>query len=128
MTSRVSPTTSVGAPQHGPHTIEVHLEELGQHSWVASLFTTLTGSYGSAQCRFVATASGDHDAHEHVAVGASFPVMRLQDLDDRAEPNAWIDTAVARLRELDADLTAAGWTRDDRTGDHWWSLTYRRSP
>ncbi|TGN65732.1 hypothetical protein EXE59_18550 [Nocardioides eburneiflavus] len=52
--------------------------------------------------------------------------MRLQDLDDRAEPNGWIDTAVERLQELDADLIKAGWTRDERTGAHWWSLTYRR--
>lgn len=126
MTSRVPPTTPTGAPQPHPHSIEIHLEELGQHSWAASLMNTLTGSHGSAQFRFVATAPGDHDTHEHIASGASFPVMRLQDLDDRAEPNAWIDTAVERRRELDADLTHAGWTPDDRTGAHWWSLTYRR--
>ena len=116
------------SPPPQPATVEVHLEELGQHSWARSLFNTLTGSYGSALFRFVARPSGEHDAHEHVAVGSSFPVMRFQDLNDRTEPNAWIDTAVERLRELDAELTEAGWSRDDKTGAHWWSLTYRRPP
>jgi deazaflavin-dependent oxidoreductase (nitroreductase family) len=38
--------------------IEVHLEEFGEHSWVKALVNTLSGSYGSAQYRFVARPSG----------------------------------------------------------------------
>ena len=52
-------------------------------SWIKALASTLTGSYGSAQCRFVARQPGaDHGAGDHVVTGATFPVMRLQDLDD----------------------------------------------
>ena len=129
MSTHSSAVVSANAsPPPQPDTVEVHLEEWGQHSWAASLLNTLSGSYGSAQFRFVARASGEHDAHEHVAVGPSFPVLRFQDLNDRTQSNAWIATAVERLSELDAELTEAGWTRDDRTGAHWWSLTYRRPP
>ncbi len=109
--------------------LEVHLEELGQHSWLKALFNTLTGTYGSAQFRFVARPPGtDHPARDDLFVGATFPVMRLQDLNDRTEPNAWIETAVQRLQELDRTLVDAGWTREDHIGPHWWSLTYRRGP
>lgn len=114
------------APQ--PSRVDIHLEELGQHSWIKSLLSTLTGSYGSTQVRFVARAAGEHVDDEHIAAGATFSVMRLQDLDDRTEPNAWTDTADERLRELDAELTDAGWSRDETTGPHWWSLSYRRRP
>lgn len=127
MSTRFSGAASTNAsPPSQPDTAEIHLEELGQHSWVKALFNTLTGSYGSAQFRFVARTPGDQGADEHIAAGDTFPVMRFQDLNDRTQPNAWIDTAIERLRELDAKLTEIGWCRDDQTGAHWWSLTYHR--
>jgi hypothetical protein len=78
----------------------------------------------------VARRPGEHrDACEDVFVGATFPVMRLQDLDDQVEANAWLDVARDRLRELNDELVAAGWHREARTGRHWWSRTlHRRTP
>jgi hypothetical protein len=58
--------------------LEVHLEELGQHSWWKASFNTLSGSYGSAQLRFVARPPGVDDPDPHV-LGATFPVMRAQE-------------------------------------------------
>ena len=108
--------------------LEVHLEELGEHSWVKALANTLAGSHGSAQYRFVARPPGEeHAAEQHAATGATFPVMRLQDLDDLTEPNGWIDIARDRLRELDEELVDAGWQRREERGPHWWSLSYGRA-
>jgi hypothetical protein len=108
--------------------LEVHLEELGQHSWLKALFNTLTGSYGSAQFRFVARAPGDHHrATDDTFVGATFPVMRAQDLDDETEPNAWLEVARERLQELDGQLVRDGWRRAGRPGRHWWSHLYTRA-
>lgn len=104
--------------------LEIHLEELGQHSWVKSLLNVLGGTNGSAQFRFVARPPGfDRGVADHV-LGATFPVMRLQDLNDRTHPNAWIEIAEERLGELDQQLAAEGWERQPETGDHWWSRTY----
>jgi hypothetical protein len=109
----------------GPRTVEVHLEELGQHSWVKALANTLVGSFGSAQLRFVACPPGDrHRAADHVVTGATFPVLRAQDLDDVHLPNAWLDTARQRLDELDGELRGHGWRPGPATGRHWWSRTY----
>lgn len=106
-------------------TAEVHLEEHGEHSWIRALANTVIGSYGSAQCRFVARPPGEgHHARDHVVTGATFPVMRLQDLHDVHLPNAWIETAQERLVELDAELCAQGWRRATGDGEHWWSRTY----
>jgi hypothetical protein len=108
-----------------PTTVEVHLEELGEHSWLKALANTLTGSYGSAQFRFVARPPGhEHHPGDHVATGATFPVMRWQDLDDLHRPHAWIETAEERLDELDDSLRALGWRRCPTAGRHWWSRTY----
>ncbi len=105
--------------------IEVHLEELGEHSWVKALANTLSGSNGSAQYRFVARPPGEgHHPSDHVVTGATFPVMRLQDLGDLHRPNAWIETAQERLQELDENLCAHGWRRYAADGRHWWSRTY----
>lgn len=109
----------------GQETVEVHLEELGQHSWVKALANTLGGSSGSAQYRFVARSPGkEHHADDHVVTGATFPVMRFQDLENLNKPNAWIETAQERLEEIDAELLGRGWRRDSSTGQHWWSRTY----
>jgi len=109
--------------------LEVHLEELGEHSWGKAFLNTMSGSYGSAQFRFVARRPGEHrHASDDLFVGATFPVMRLQDLDDQTEPNAWLDMARDRLRELDEQLVSAGWRRESDTGRHWWSLTYSGIP
>jgi hypothetical protein len=110
-----------------PAVVEVHLEELGEHSWLKALFNTLTGASGSAQFRFVARPSGSHhDVRDHVATGATFPALRFQDMDDLHEPNTWIDIARARLEELDEELRGHGWRRVDRHGAHWWSRSYRK--
>lgn len=109
-------------------TLEIHLEELGQHSWIKALLNTVAGSNGSAQFRFVARAPGaDSDGQDHECVGGTFPMLRFQDLDDPTEPNAWLDTARERLSELDRALLERGWQRQPGPGAHWWSLTYTRA-
>ena len=93
------------------------------------MLNTLASSHGSAQVRFVARPGGvttgtGHAAANHVVTGVTFPVMRGQDLNDLTEPNAWLDIARQRLRELDARLVRDGWRRSGSAGAHWWSLTY----
>ena len=108
--------------------LEIHLEELGQHSWWKALLNTLAGTHGSAQFRFVARPPGRDDrSTEGHLLGATFPVMRLQDLDDQTEPNAWIDTAQERLDELDRQLASKGWRPAGTVGRHWWSRSYVRT-
>ena len=106
--------------------LEVHLEELGRHSWWKAWLNTLSGSYGSAQLRFVARPPGVDDPDRPHVLGATFPVMRAQDLDDPTEPNAWLDVARERLDELDRELGAQGWGRAGTAGGHWWSRRYVR--
>jgi len=108
--------------------LEIHLEEFGQHSWWRSLLNVLGGTAGSALYRFVARPAGapDQGRTGHV-LGATFPVMRAQDLNDRTTPNAWIDLAEARLEELDRQLAREGWARSPAPGHHWWSRTYTRA-
>lgn len=109
--------------------LEVHLEEIGQHSWVKSLLNVLGGTNGSAQFRFVARPPGpDHGTGDHV-LGATFPVMRWQDLNDRRRPNAWIETAEEALDDLERQLLGDGWVRQPGVGRHWWTRRYvRRAP
>lgn len=104
--------------------LEVHLEELGQRSWWRAALGTLTGSYGSGQYRFVARPADADETSEPRVVGATFPMMRFQNLDDLTEPNAWLATAQERLQELDAQLVGEGWRREPGTGRHWWSMRY----
>lgn len=106
----------------------VHLEELGHHSWWKALLNTLTGSYGSAQYRFVARRVGVPDRQsEHVAVGSTFPLMRFSDLGDESDRNGWSELARAALDELDVELRARGWRAVPATGPHWWSREYERA-
>lgn len=108
--------------------LELALEEWGEHSWVRALLNTVTGSKGSAQFRFVARPVGDHrDLAQDVVVGATFPVMRGQDLDNAPEPNAWLETMRDRLQEIDGELVALRWNRAEQQGTHWWSYRYTRS-
>ena len=107
--------------------LEVHLEDYGQHSWVKSLLNVMSGGTGSAQFRFVARPAGaDRHEDDHV-VGATFPMMRMQDLDNRTKPNAWLKIAEERLEELERELVRAGWTRLPGGGPHWWSRRYTRT-
>jgi hypothetical protein len=107
--------------------LEIHLEELGRRSWVMGLMSTLTGSFGTAQYRFVARPPVEESGEEAIAVlGATFPVLRAQNLDDLVEPHAWLDLARARLEELEARLRAEGWSPESSIGRHWWSRTYVR--
>ena len=104
--------------------LEIHLERIGRHSWVKGIL--LGGGMGTAQVRFVARPPGpDRSETDHV-LGATFPIMDLQDLDDQRRPNAWIELADQRLEELDGQLVRAGWRRGPETGRHWWSRTYTR--
>ena len=106
---------------------EIHLEELGQHSWLRAMVNNLTGSDGSAQFRFVARLAGLPDVPaSHVATGATFPVMRFADLSDEMAPNTWSGLAHQRLGELDAELVRQGWRRRPEPGRHWWSLRYHK--
>jgi len=106
--------------------LEVHLEELGAHSWVRSLLNTLGGTNGSAQYRFVARPPGpDRGIGDHV-VGATFPVMRWQDLKDQTHPNGWIELAEQELEALDRQLREAGWERGLDHDRAWWARTYER--
>lgn len=107
--------------------LEIHLEELGEHSWLKSLLNTLGGSHGSAQFRFVARPPGPDQGPDGHVMGASFPVMRAQDLDDRTRPNAWAELAEQSLDELDHRLMEDGWTRVSAGGSHWWSRSYTRT-
>jgi hypothetical protein len=107
--------------------LEIHLEEWGEHSWIKALLNTLAGAYGSAQFRFVARTPGDDtDGSADRVMGATFPVMRLQDLNNLTEPNAWVDTARERVQELDQQLVRDGWERQAGTGRYWWSWSYTR--
>ena len=113
-----------------PGGLEVRLEELGEHSWWAALLATVSGSYGSTLCRFVAVPEGEpaeHRATSHSLVSSTFPVLRAQDMDDTTEPHAWLPLAQEQLRGLDVDLTARGWHRSVETGPHWCSLHYTPS-
>jgi len=106
--------------------LEVHLEELGEHSWVRSLFNTLGGTHGSAQYRFVARPPGpDRGVADHV-MGATFPMVRWQELKDRKHPNAWIDLAEQELEHLDRRLRDEGWERGPDHDRAWWARTYQR--
>jgi hypothetical protein len=112
-------------PMQAEH-LEVHLEELGRRSWLASLLSTLTGSVGTAEYRFIARPP--HQDRDVVSVpGATFLVLRAQNLNDLQEPHAWLDIARSRLDELDLELRAAGWQPRGTTGRHWWSRTYVRN-
>jgi hypothetical protein len=42
--------------------------------------------------------------------------MRMQDLGNRSEPNAWLEIAEGRLEELERGLASAGWSRIPGTG------------
>ncbi|CUR61307.1 conserved hypothetical protein [metagenome] len=117
--------TTVNDTKASPGRVEVHLEEFGQHSWWRALLNTVTGTSGSAQYRFIARVAGAADTPDlHVREGATFPLMRWQDLDDEHQPNAFSDIAHQRLEELDISLRNDGWCRSEETGRHWWSRTY----
>jgi hypothetical protein len=115
-----SPATDRGTGSGtGKAVVEIHLEDFGQHSWVRALVNVLAGHYASAQCRFVARrAEAPHTLSKHVAVGATFPMMRFADLDDQVEPNTWPGLARERLDELDEELTHLGWRRRPERGRH----------
>ena len=113
-------------PVAGPQgVVQIHLEELGKHSWTEAVLGAVIGAGGGPAYRFVAApADPDHDASEHAAVGAKFPVMPFRDLKDLTEPDEWTDRAHQRLNELDAELTSRGWRRRAERGHYWWSLRY----
>ena len=114
-------------------TVEVHLEELGEEpalqradSWIAAALNALGGATGG-EYRFVArSADDDSGAATTVLEGATFPMMRFLDLNALQEPNPSTDIA-QRLADLDRDLVADGWRRQETSGRHWWSRTYEKA-
>ena len=107
--------------------LEVHLEELGEDSWIAAALNALGGAAGFGQYRFVARpAADDSGAVMTMLEGATFPMLRFLDLDALQEPNPGTDIA-QRLADLDRDLVADGWRRQETSGRHWWSRTYEKA-
>ena len=108
-------------------TVEVHLEELLGPSWRAAALAVALGSVADGEYRFVArSADDDSGAAMTVLEGATFPMMRFLDLNALQEPNPSTDIA-QRLADLDRDLVADGWRRQETSGRHWWSRTYERA-
>lgn len=107
--------------------VQIHLEQLGKHSWVWAAVGAVIGAGGGPPYRFVAAPDDpDHDASDHAAVGASFSVPPTVDLELQAEPDESTDLPHQRLDELDAELRGAGWHRRSDRGRYWWSLRYDR--
>ncbi len=107
--------------------LEVHLEELGEGPWIAAALNALGGAAGFGQYRFVARSADDESgAATTVLEGATFPMLRFLDLNALQEPNPSTDLA-QRLADLDRDLVADGWSRQERSGRHWWSRTYEKA-
>jgi hypothetical protein len=89
--------------------VQIHLEEMGRHSWTQALLGAVIGSEDGPPFRFVAAPPDPaYDASEQVAARAGFPVV----------------LARQRLDELDAELVALGWRRRPDRGPYWWSLRY----
>ena len=53
------------------HRAEVHLEELGQHTWWKALVHTPTGTNGSARYRCVARSAGRADTSDRQMLSGS---------------------------------------------------------
>lgn len=105
--------------------VQVHLEELGKHSWAQALLGAVLGAGNGPVFRFVAAVPGpEHEAAEQAAAAARFPVVPFKDLEDRAQPDEWNRLAHRRLDELGAELEAMGWRRRHDTGPYWWSRRY----
>ena len=108
--------------------VEVHLEELGQRSWIKAASNTLGGSFGSAQFRFVARPPRESGADkDELVLGPTFPMMRAQDLNNQTEPNGGSELTRESLADLDRRLRAEGWQLAESGGRHWWSRSYRRT-
>lgn len=116
----------VAVPVQAPvGVVQIHLEELGKHSWTRALLGAVLGAGGGPPFRFVAAPPDpDHDASEHAAAGQKFPVVPFRDLAEQAAPDEWNDLARRRLAELDAELVALGWRRRSDRGTYWWSWRY----
>lgn len=109
----------------GPEDVlQIHLEEVGRHSWKGALLSAVVGAGGGPLYRFVAAApDAAHADTDHAAVGAQFPLMPFGDLADQTD-DEWTTLARKRLHELDAELESTGWRRLPERGRHWWSLRY----
>lgn len=117
---------SQSADTNPSNVVQIHLEEVGRHSWKDALMSAVVGAGGGPLYQFVAAApSAPHTGAEHAAVGAEFPLMPFQDPTDQTV-DEWTTLARQRLEELDAELKSGGWRRLPERGPHWWSLRYVR--
>lgn len=107
------------------HVVQIHLEQLGRHSWIRAVLGAVMGAGGGPPYRFVAAPDDpDHEASEHAGVSEPFPVLPTEDLERQTEPDEWTDLAHKRLNELDTELLGQGWKRRADRGRYWWSLRY----
>lgn len=120
--NRGQPVLRVEAPEG---MVQIHLEEMGRHSWSQALLGAVIGSGGAPPFRFIAAPPDPvHDASEHAAASERFPVVPFRDLSLRTGPDEWGALAHQRLDELDAELRSMGWRRRRDRGAYWWSLRY----
>ena len=106
--------------------LTIALEDVGHTSLLKSMVTTLTGSFGAQEYRFVGHATSEDPRWlTYTVSSASFPVLPGQSLDDLRPRDAWADEVRGAFRELEQALAEQGW-RLESTGDHWWTRTYTR--
>ena len=129
METRPAIDRSAGSPRSHEETplqvVEIHLEAAGRRSWTSAMAAAVLGAGGGPVYRFVATAADTGDEGEPVAVGATFPLLPFQELEQQ-DDYEWTDLTRRRLHELRSELEAAGWTPCPERGRHWWSLRYQR--
>jgi hypothetical protein len=110
----------------GDDSLEIQVEEIGARSFLRSLLSTLSGSYGSAYFWFVGDArSADPRWPTYRVHGESFPVLRAEPFDEpgvRIPFGAEASHALNAFREC---LVAHGWLSAGR-GKHWYSYRYTR--
>jgi hypothetical protein len=110
----------------GHDSLEITVEEIGQRSLLRALFSTLSGSYGSAYLWFIGEATSvDSRWPSYRIVGDSFPIMRAQPFDDLACQGPFAEEANHALTMLRKRLTDEGW-KPNGHGKHWYSYQYSR--
>lgn len=105
--------------------LEVHLETLGQHSWFQLALSALAAGPAYDSYRFVARSADDDSGNAPAVVeSGTFLLLRFMDPDALVEPAS--PDVTQRLAELDSDLVATGWRRQETLGRYWWSRIYQQ--